>query len=56
MAGTVVGLGSVVGFAEGGVVGADGVGAAVVGSAEGLGEDVAGIWLSGAGAAWSVGI
>jgi hypothetical protein len=48
-----VGLGLVVGFAEGGAVVADG--AAVVGSADGVGEDVAGTWLSGAGAAWSAG-
>ena len=44
-----MGLGLVVGFAEGGTVVADG--AAVVGSADGVGEEVDGTWLSGAGAA-----
>jgi hypothetical protein len=50
-----VGPGFVVGFADGGAVVADGVGALVLGSVDGDGDEVAGTWLSGAGAAWSTG-
>ena len=55
IAGAVVGPGFVVGFADGGAVVADGVGALVLGSVDGDGDEVAGTWLSGAGAAWSTG-